>query len=293
MRRRVVLLGALLLAPALTTSSGQSGAAGRGGEIRLLVRADDMGAAQSINEASIRAYTHGIARSAEVIVPGPWFLDAVRLLKEHPGLDVGVHLTLTSEWERVKWRPLTNAPSLVDADGYFRPMVRQRADFPPGTGMVDANPKLDEVERELRAQIEMARRHLGDRVTHVTYHMRAAVATPELERLSTRLAKEYGLRMDDSGGTKRTRGFGPNTLGNEQRANALVELIEQLQPGVWLLLEHPAFDTPEMRNMGHIGYENVATDRAGVTHAFTSGRVKDAIARRGVRLISYADLPRP
>ena len=290
MRRRLLFL-TLLLASGLTPARAQSGAAGQG-EIRLLVRADDMGAAQSINEACIRSYTDGIARSAEVIVPGPWFLDAVRLLKENPGLDVGVHLTLTSEWERVKWRPLTQAPSLVDADGYFRPMVRQRADFPPGTGLVDAGPKLDEVERELRAQIEMARRHLGGRVTHVTYHMRAAVATPELEALSTRLAKEYGLRMDDSGGTKRTGGFGPNTLGNEQRADALVKLIEQLQPGVWLLLEHPAFDTPEMRNIFHEGYENVASDRAGVTHAFTSARVKDAIARRRIRLISYADLPR-
>src|SRR5262249_15334330 len=78
------------------------------GEVRLLVRADDMGVAQAVNEACIRSYKDGIARSVEVIVPGPWFLDAVRLLKENPGLDVGVHLALTSEWERVKWGPLTD-----------------------------------------------------------------------------------------------------------------------------------------------------------------------------------------
>lgn len=96
------------------------------GEIQLLVRADDMGVAQAVNEACIQSYREGIVRSVEVIVPGPWFLDAVRLLQENPELDVGVHLALTSEWERVKWRPLTHAPSLVDADGYFRPMTRQR-----------------------------------------------------------------------------------------------------------------------------------------------------------------------
>src|SRR6185503_15276390 len=73
------------------------------GEIRLLVRADDMGVAQSVNEACVLAARDGIARSVEVIVPGPWFLDAVRLLKENPQIDVGVHLALTSEWERVKW----------------------------------------------------------------------------------------------------------------------------------------------------------------------------------------------
>src|SRR5438477_8215157 len=88
-------------------------------EIRLLVRGDDMGVSQSINEACIKTATGGIVRSVEVIAPGPWFLDAVRLLKENPNIDVGVHLDLTSEWARVKWRPITHAPSLIDDDGYL------------------------------------------------------------------------------------------------------------------------------------------------------------------------------
>ena len=259
------------------------------GEIRLLVRADDLGVAQAVNEACIKSYKDGIVRSVEVIVPGPWFLDAVRLLKENPGLDVGVHLALTSEWERVKWRPLTRAPSLVDADGYFRPMTRQRPDFPPDTGFIEANPVLEEVERELRAQIETAQRHLGKRVSHVSSHMFAARATPELRALSEKLAKEYGLRLEDAGLTFAGM-FGTNTSTAEQREKALVELVEKLQPGQWLLVEHPAFDTPEMRVIGHKGYENVAADRAGVSQAFTSARVKEVITRRKITLISYADV---
>ena len=258
-------------------------------EIRLLVRADDMGAAQAINEACIRSYTDGIVRSVEVIVPGPWFLDAVRRLKEHPGLDVGVHLALTSEWERVKWRPLTSAPSLVDTDGYFRPMTRQRPDFPPDTGFVEANPKPDEVERELRAQIETARRHLGDRVTHVSSHMFAARATRELNALTERLATEYGLRMEDAD-LKHTGGIGNSTSSARQRETALVGLLDKLKPGQWLLVEHPGLDSPEMRSIGHRGYENVAEDRAAVTSAFTAAAVKEAVARRRIILISYADL---
>src|SRR5689334_19547992 len=210
-----------LLALALATAVAPLHAQGRGGAIRLIVRADDMGAAQSIDSATIDAYRNGVVRSAEVIVPGPWFLDAVRLLKQNPGLDVGVHLALTSEWERVKWGPLTHAPSLVDADGYFRPMTTQRADFPPGTGVVEANPDLGEVERELRAQIETARRHLGAQVTHVSSHMLTSRATPALDSLTRRLAREYGLRMEDDG-VKFAGWFGPNTLPNEQRARALV-----------------------------------------------------------------------
>src|SRR5262245_64767970 len=119
----------LLCCTVLLSASPALAQQGPDGEIRLLVRADDMGVAQSVNEACIKSCKEGIARSVEVIVPGPWFLDAVRLLKENQDIDVGVHLALTSEWERVKWRPLTNAPSLVDADGYFRPMTRQRNDF--------------------------------------------------------------------------------------------------------------------------------------------------------------------
>jgi predicted glycoside hydrolase/deacetylase ChbG (UPF0249 family) len=141
--------------------------------IRLLVRADDMGAAQAMNTGCIEAVREGIARSVEVIVPGPWFLDAVRRIEEAGGVDVGVHLTLTSEWDRAKWRPLTHAPSLVDADGYFHATT---------AAFLAGEPKLAEVERELRAQIEAARRHLGDRVTHVSAHMGAAAATPRSAR---------------------------------------------------------------------------------------------------------------
>ncbi len=261
----------------------------REGEIRLLVRADDMGVAQSVNEACIKSYKEGIVKSVEVIVPGPWFLDAVRLLKENPEIDVGVHLALTSEWERVKWGPLTHAPSLVDSNGYFRPMTRQRQDFPPGTGFVDANPKIDEVERELRAQIETAQRHLGKRVTHVSSHMATAVATPELRALTERLAKEYGLQMETPR-LKFAGMFGNSTFTGDQREKALVDLVEKLQPGQWFIIEHPAFDTPEMRNIGHKGYENVAADREGVTRAFTSAKVKEVIARRRITIISYADI---
>ena len=286
----VATLALLSLAPLAKSSQDEPAPAPAGTEIRLLVRADDMGAAQSVNEGCIEACTKGIARSVEVIVPGPWFLDAVRLLKEHPNIDVGVHLTLTSEWERLKWRPLTHAPSLVDADGYFRPMTKQRPDFPPGTGFVDAKPKRDEVERELRAQIDLARRHLGDRVTHLSSHMFAARATPEFQAVTEALAKEYKLRMEDAG-LKFAGSFGTATFTSDQREKALLNLLEKLQPGNWLLVEHPAFDTPESRGLGHKGYENVAQDRANVRRAMTSRRVLDLVKKRNIKLIGYDELP--
>lgn len=281
-----------LLGCAAAPSSAGHGSASEGkpagGEVRLLVRGDDMGVAQAVNEACIKAYRDGIVRSVEVIVPGPWFLDAVRLLQENPGVDVGVHLCLTSEWERVKWGPLTHAPSLVDANGYFRPMTRQRKDFPPDTGVLEAGPKPEEVERELRAQIELLRRHVP-RLSHLSAHMGTAVATPPLRAIVERLATEYGLSVETKG-LQPVRGFGGAKKPAAEKERDLVRILETLGPGTWLLVEHPGFDVAEMRAMGHLGYENVAEDRAGVTAALTSEAVRRVIRERGIKLISYRDL---
>ena len=84
---------------------------------RLIVRADDMGSFRAANIACLKGYQQGIETSIEVMAVGSWFPEAVRLLKENPGIDVGLHLAFTSEWENVKWRPLTHCPSLCDENG--------------------------------------------------------------------------------------------------------------------------------------------------------------------------------
>jgi hypothetical protein len=287
LRSRFFLTAILLIAGTGGVVRSQTQATG---EIRLLVRGDDMGVAQAANEACIRCYRDGIMRSTEVIVPGAWFLDAVRLLRENPQLDVGVHLCLTSEWERCKWRPLTHAPSLVDANGCFYPMNSQRKDFPPNTGFLDAQPKLDEVERELRAQIELARK-LIPQVSHLSAHMGTPMCTPELRQLSEKLAREYRLPLEATN-VQYVRGFSGPQKTPAQKAADLVRIASELTPGSWLLIEHPGLDTPEMKALGHLGYYNVSQDRVGVTTAFTSDQVKRVIQQRRIRLISYADLNR-
>ena len=105
-----------------------------------------------------------------MIVPGPWFPEAVELLAQNPGLDVGVHLCLTSEWQGLKWRSLTQAPGLVDADGYFFPMVFPEKGLPRHTSLKEADPRTEDVERELRRQIEVARRHIPH-LSYLSSHM--------------------------------------------------------------------------------------------------------------------------
>ena len=106
------------------------GGTGAQGEVRLVVKADDMGAAHAINLGTIEAYKHGVVTSTDVLVPAPWFMEAVRLLAENPGLDVGVHLCLTSEWEGVvsagTRSQIPHAPGLRPAPR-SRPASRARA----------------------------------------------------------------------------------------------------------------------------------------------------------------------
>ncbi len=258
------------------------------GEIKLVVRADDIGSCHTANLACIQCFREGIARSVEVQVPCPWFNEAAKMLRENPGYDVGVHLTLTSEWENYKWGPLTEAPSLVDRQGHFFPMTSQRADFPPGTGFLESKWKIEEVEKELRAQIELAKKMIPQ-VSHLSSHMGTPTCTPELRALVQRLAQEYKLPVETPG-AQHLRWAADSKASAEQREAALVKALEEVQPGVWILVEHPGLDTPEMQAMGHQGYWEVAAHRDAVTKAFCSPRVKEVIQRRGIQLAGYRDL---
>ena len=90
---------------------------------RLVIMGDDMGFSHSANEAMIKSYKEGIETSIEVIVPSPWFPEAVKLLQQHQRIDVGLHFAITSEWDNIKWRPLTDCRSIRNEDGYFYPML--------------------------------------------------------------------------------------------------------------------------------------------------------------------------
>ncbi len=259
------------------------------GKIQVLVRSDDMGATHATNLACLKTVTEGIARSIEVLVPAPWFKEAAMMLKKHPQIDVGVHLDLTSEWDYLKWGPVSqNVPSIVDASGHFYPMTSQRKDFPPNTGFLECGWKIEEVEKELRSQIELALKELP-KVTHMTAHMGTATSHPKLRTMVNRLAEEYKLPIDLPN-AKRPPRFTGNTLSKEQKEEKLIEILKGLKPGLWLFVVHPAHDTLEMKPIGHKGYRNVGEDREGDTFAITSPKVKKVIEELGIELVSYADV---
>jgi len=258
-------------------------------EIRLLVRGDDMGSFASANQACIEAATKGIAQSVEVMVPCAWFPEAARLLNENPSIDVGVHLVLTSEWTNCKWRPLTCAKSLVDENGYFYPYIWTQKDM-PGRSLQEAKWNVDEIEAELRAQIEMAKKCIHN-VTHISTHMNCVEWNSELTALLKKLAKEYGLYWQPD---STFENFPPMNIKKtdsfEKRIEAFMDALGKLTPGkTYIFIEHPAYNTPEMQTVKQKGSDTIGKDRDNIIKMYTDERVKNYIKAKGIKLVSYPE----
>lgn len=137
----------------------------------LILHVDDVGMSFDSNEGAINAITKGVASSLSIMMPCPWVPAFVQYMKAHPGLDAGLHLTLTSEWKGYRWGPLSGkntTPGLVDAEGALWPDVNDVVQHASG----------DEVEKEIKAQLERARA-MGFEPTHFDTHMGTLLATPE------------------------------------------------------------------------------------------------------------------
>jgi hypothetical protein len=248
---------------------------------KLLVRVDDAGTSLAANQGCELAVREGIARSIEVMIPGAWVCDAAERFARLPSVDIGIHLTLTSEWDRVKWRPLTHAPSLVDGHGFFRPRFQADAW------------DLTEIEAEFGAQVELGKR-LFPQASHISSHMTRHFEDIDasLGAMVRALAKQYGLK-DDPLGTDdlpRVVGYQPFPRDAEPRVEAFSQMLAGLTEGPSIFVDHPAVLSDELRGHGHDGYDDVAEDRASCLAVLTDPNVIEATARYGIELISYRDL---
>ena len=153
------------------------------GRKQVVIHEDDVGMTHGANVAFVDLSRLGTCSSGSVMAPCPWFPEAAELAVRNPALDLGVHLTLTSEQKPYRWRPLTAPPAsagLTDELGYFWPDVPRARKAAP-----------DAVEAELRAQIDAALA-AGIDVTHLDAHMGRA-QMPEFTAIYRRLGHEYRL----------------------------------------------------------------------------------------------------
>lgn len=219
----------------------------------LIINCDDLGMSHAANEGCFSALRDGIATSATLMVPCPWARAAV---VEADREDIGVHLTLNSEYDRYRWGPITHAPSLLDGDGGFPRTVTDSWD----------HADLDEVRRECRAQIERAILW-GLDVTHLDSHMGTLQLRPEFFDIYLDLAIEFGLPLRMAGSSaEHTAGFPFRQLATSEGVlfpdsfvyvggvgsrEAIEGVATSLRPGVTEVYIHPAIDTPELRAIGH------------------------------------------
>jgi predicted glycoside hydrolase/deacetylase ChbG (UPF0249 family) len=283
MIRGIVFAGCFLLL-VLTPCLSQTAPSSSNPE--LLIRCDDAGLSHAVNQAFQQLAETGFPFSASVMTVGPWFAEAAQTLKQYPNVSIGVHLTLNAEWKELRWGPVlgNTVPSLVDSLGYF---------FPSRAALMAHDPKLAEVERELRAQIERALA-AGLKPDYIDYHMGAAVGTPELRTIVERLADEYRLGI--------SRYFGEQDAGSIYRAepksktDSLMALISRLNPEQRsLLVFHITEGSAEMStltDLNSIGLSDVGKHRNAEFVALCSSEVHDLIATKRIHLLTYADLVR-
>ena len=253
---------------------------------RLVVRMDDIGGSHSANLAVIKCYQEGIGRSAEIMPAAPWFLEGAKMCNENPDLDVGIHVTLNSEWMNYKWRPLTECPSFCDEDGYFSA---------GGFGAKKKLINLQEAEAEMRAQIELAMKYVKN-LTHITDHMMWTM-TPGLLDIVLRLADEYSLVYQGRQETDSLLEL--NSLGmimanpGEKREGAFLEELKKMEKGkTYWTIEHPSFNDEEMEGVFVNEGQDVGADRQDVTDTFTSPVIMRYIKDNGIELLSFGDLIR-
>ena len=268
----------------------------------LIIHADDIGMCQSSVSGLAELFGFGLLSSAAVMVPCPWFQAAADLARAHPAWDLGVHLTLNSEWDLYRWAPLSTrdpASGLLDEQGYFHHR-------PPAT---EQQAELAAVRAELAAQVRQARA-AGLDPTHLDAHMLTA-AKPRFRALYASLALEQRLpllltyerpglsalaaamavepelaeRMDAQGVP-----FFDDLLAlpldepGDQVALAK-KMIDALRPGLTMLILHPAQDTPELRAMAPDWASRVAN-----AAAMLNAELRDHLRQSGVQVIGYRPL---
>jgi chitin disaccharide deacetylase len=268
-----VILGSLVFAQTVKNSTA------------LLIRCDDSGMSNSTNLALEKMIETKIPFSTSVMFVCPWYQQTVDILKENPQVSVGVHLTLNAEWKNFRWGPILGreVSSLTDREGFF---------FPSRKLFYENNPQLDEIEKELRAQIERAV-NSGIRIDYVDYHMGTAVDKPEYRAIVEKLAKEFKLGI--------SRYFAEVDVDNmysapiDKKKESLFEIVSEKlnDEKVNLIVCHIGIDNDELRAMIDLnpsGPAEMSRHRQGELDALTSIEFKELLKTKNIKPITYRDL---
>lgn len=272
----------------------------------LMIHADDAGMSHASNLVVIATLEAGTVTSTSIMMPCPWVPEFNAYLNDHPGVDAGLHLTMTSEWDGYRWGPVAGrsvVPGLVDPAGRL----------PDNNGIVAANATPAEVEAEVRAQIALAEK-IGIDITHLDSHMGSLYAKPEYFERYVNVAIEKGIpilvgaggvtdnaeeseiykllqpylvKLWDAGlpvlDTIDTRSYDWKDLAT--RKQKYIDMIRHLKPGVTWFNCHPTMPTEEGKALS--GNREILFNDYEV---LVDPDVKKAIEEEGVILTTWREL---
>jgi chitin disaccharide deacetylase len=265
----------------------------------LILHADDLGMAHSVNAASIKAFESQSINSGSIMVPCPWFTEIAAYARGQGEVDLGLHLTLTSEWKFYRWGPVLSkdrVPTLFDRDGYLYPTAEAAA----------AAIKVPEVEAEIRAQIDRAKA-FGITPTHLDSHMGTLYQNQALFEVLLRVARDHRLPVMISREWFARAPFLSSLLGpNDVVIDRIISIepdvvagrwddfysraIKSLQPGVTQIILHIAYDDEEMRaaTLDHPDWG--AGWRQRDFNFFSSEKARQLLRENKVKLITWREI---
>jgi predicted glycoside hydrolase/deacetylase ChbG (UPF0249 family) len=262
----------------------------------LIIHADDLAVAHSEDSASFDALDTHAVTSASIMVPCPWLKEVADYAKAHPDADLGLHLTLTSEWETYRWGPVVSkdkVPSLLDPSGYLWPDTDQH----------HLNP--EEAEREIRTQVGRALA-MGIHPTHLDSHMGVLFSRPDLFAAYVKVAHEFKLPflavrtpdapkellalLSDKDIILDSLVMADPTVGSDNWNTFYSNAIKNLKPGITEIIVHLGHDDAELQAVmvNHPDYG--AAWRQRDYDVVTSPEFKKALEDNHVILIHWKDL---
>jgi chitin disaccharide deacetylase len=266
----------------------------------LILNCDDLGMHEALNIAIFDSIENGVATSCSLMVPCPGATDAMRVLRERPHIPFGLHLSFIRDKPNYVWGPSSpkaDVPSLLDPN-----TGELFTDEPVNRERMLAQARIDEVERELRAQINTAL-DMGLSPTHLDWHCFGDGGREDIFDLTLALADEHGLAVriwlqDDDGWAQKARSLGkPFVDGTwldsfdvdlEDKPQIYEGLLRALPPGLSEWAIHPALATKEWRTIEQGGWRVRQSD-----HAFlTSDRAGEVLAEESIEVIDYTALQR-
>jgi len=264
-----------------------SAAAGAQEEIRIIVRGDDMGMTQGSLPAFEDAFNTGVLTCGAILACAPWFEAAAELCRKNPQWCIGVHLSLIGEWRGFRWRPTLpwdKVRSIVDEDGFL---------YTDPIELFSHKPRLDEIEAEFRAQIELVKKR-GVKLGYLDTHYLGYNQYPGIEEVFKRIANDYDLPLSGMMDEKNMQGV--YTTNPSDKILTATKQLEQLKPGLYLWVCHIGIDSPEQNALIHTRpkdifvYNGVGKHRAAELETLMSIEVKSMILQKGIKLTNYSEI---